>query len=42
MHELTVLKHAGSLMDTLLADYLLHLEADLHWIDTGGSYSPAR
>jgi hypothetical protein len=35
MHELTALKRAGSLMDTLLADYgLFHLEADLHWIDT--------
>jgi DNA-binding PadR family transcriptional regulator len=35
MHELTELKRAGSLMDTLLADYgLFHLEADLHWIDT--------
>ena len=34
MHELTMLKRTGSLMDTLLADYgLFHLEADLHWID---------
>ena len=35
MHELTELKRAGPLMDTLLADYgLVHLEADLYWIDT--------
>lgn len=35
MHELTALKRAGSLMDTLLADYgLFHLQADLHWTDT--------
>jgi hypothetical protein len=28
------LKDAGSLTDTLLADYgLFHLEADLRWID---------
>lgn len=34
MRELTQLKHAGSLTDTLLADYgLFHLEADLRWID---------
>jgi DNA-binding PadR family transcriptional regulator len=34
MHELTQLKGAGSLVDTLLADYgLFHLEADLRWID---------
>lgn len=34
MHELTQLKGAGSLPDTLLADYgLFHLEADLRWID---------
>ncbi len=34
-HELTELKRAGPLMDTLLADYgLSHPEADLHWIDT--------
>ena len=34
MHELTELKTAGSLMDTLLADHgLFHLEADLRWID---------
>ncbi len=34
MTELTRLKGAGSLVDTLLADYgLFHLEADLRWID---------
>ena len=34
MRELTRLKSAGSLADTLLADYgLFHLEADLRWID---------
>jgi DNA-binding PadR family transcriptional regulator len=34
MSELTRLKSAGSLVDTLLADYgLFHLEADLRWID---------
>jgi DNA-binding PadR family transcriptional regulator len=34
MRELTQLKSAGSLPDTLLADYgLFHLEADLRWID---------
>ncbi len=34
MRELTQLKNAGSLADTLLADYgLFHLEADLRWID---------
>jgi len=34
MHELTQLKGAGSLVDTMLADYgLFHLEADLRWID---------
>jgi DNA-binding PadR family transcriptional regulator len=34
MHELTLLKGAGSLVDTMLADYgLFHLEADLRWID---------
>ncbi len=34
MRELTRLKTAGSLVDTLLADYgLRHLEADLRWID---------
>jgi DNA-binding PadR family transcriptional regulator len=34
MRELTQLKDAGSLTDTLLADYgLFHLEADLRWID---------
>jgi DNA-binding PadR family transcriptional regulator len=34
MHELTQLKSAGSLVDTMLADYgLFHLEADLRWID---------
>jgi DNA-binding PadR family transcriptional regulator len=35
MRELTEVRRAGPLMDTLLADYgLYHLEADLHWIDT--------
>jgi DNA-binding PadR family transcriptional regulator len=35
MRELTELKQAGSLVDTLLADHgLFHLEADLRWIDT--------
>jgi DNA-binding PadR family transcriptional regulator len=35
MRELTEVRRAGPLMDTLLADYgLFHLEADLHWIDT--------
>ena len=34
MRELTRLKDAGTLTDTLLADYgLFHLEADLRWID---------
>jgi DNA-binding PadR family transcriptional regulator len=34
MRELTLLKGAGSLVDTMLADYgLFHLEADLRWID---------
>ncbi len=34
MTELTQLKSAGSLVDTMLADYgLFHLEADLRWID---------
>jgi DNA-binding PadR family transcriptional regulator len=34
MSELTQLKGAGSLVDTMLADYgLFHLEADLRWID---------
>ena len=34
MRELTQFKDAGSLTDTLLADYgLFHLEADLRWID---------
>src|SRR6516165_2820601 len=35
MRELTEVRRAGPLIDTLLADYgLFHLEADLHWIDT--------
>ena len=35
MRELTEVRRAGPLLDTLLADYgLFHLEADLHWIDT--------
>jgi DNA-binding PadR family transcriptional regulator len=35
MRELTEIRRAGPLVDTLLADYgLYHLEADLHWIDT--------
>ena len=35
MRELTEVRRAGPLMDTMLADYgLFHLEADLHWIDT--------
>jgi DNA-binding PadR family transcriptional regulator len=35
MRELTELKRAGGLVDTLLADHgLFHLEADLRWIDT--------
>jgi DNA-binding PadR family transcriptional regulator len=35
MHELTDVKRAGPLVDTLMADYgLYHLEADLHWMDT--------
>jgi len=34
MRELTELKQQGALVDTLLADHgLLHLEADLRWID---------
>ena len=34
MRELTEIKRAGGLMDTLLADHgLFHLEADLRWID---------
>ncbi len=35
MRELTRVKRAGPLMDTMLADYgLFHLEADLRWIDS--------
>jgi DNA-binding PadR family transcriptional regulator len=35
MRELTEVRRAGPLIDTLLADYgLFHLEADLNWIDT--------
>ena len=35
MRELTELKRAGGVVDTLLADHaLFHLEADLRWIDT--------
>jgi DNA-binding PadR family transcriptional regulator len=35
MRELTAIKQAGPLMDTMLADYgLFHLEADLRWIDS--------
>ncbi len=35
MKELTDIKRAGNLVDTLLADHgLFHLEADLQWIDT--------
>ena len=35
MRELTEVRRAGPLVDTLLADYgLYHLEADLRWIDT--------
>jgi hypothetical protein len=35
MHELSQLKRADPLLDTLLAEYgLFHLEADLHWVDT--------
>jgi DNA-binding PadR family transcriptional regulator len=34
MHELTDVRRAGPLVDTLMADYgLYHLEADLHWMD---------
>jgi DNA-binding PadR family transcriptional regulator len=34
MRELTELKRAGNLFDSLLADHgLFHLEADLRWID---------
>jgi DNA-binding PadR family transcriptional regulator len=34
MHELTLMRKAGPLDRTLLADYgLFHLEADLRWID---------
>jgi DNA-binding PadR family transcriptional regulator len=34
MRELTELKHAGGMVDMLLADHgLFHLEADLRWID---------
>ena len=34
MQELTEIKRAGPLVDTLLADHaLFHLEADLRWID---------
>ncbi len=34
MQELTEVKRAGPLVDTLLADHaLIHLEADLRWID---------
>jgi DNA-binding PadR family transcriptional regulator len=34
MRELTELKRAGNVVDTLLADHgLFHLEADLRWID---------
>jgi hypothetical protein len=35
MRELTEVRRAGPLVDTLLADYgLYHLEADLRWIET--------
>ncbi|MBO0871304.1 MAG: PadR family transcriptional regulator [Micromonosporaceae bacterium] len=35
MRELTDLKQAGNLVDSMLADHgLYHLEADLRWIDT--------
>jgi hypothetical protein len=35
MRELTEIKRTGNLVDALLADHgLLHLEADLRWIDT--------
>src|SRR5580704_13176075 len=35
MRELTEVRRAGPLVDTLLADYgMYHLEADLRWIDT--------
>ena len=35
MRELTAIKQAGPLVDTMLADYgLFHLEADLRWIDS--------
>ncbi|HEY1915709.1 MAG TPA: PadR family transcriptional regulator [Streptosporangiaceae bacterium] len=34
MRELTEVKHAGALVDGMLADHgLFHLEADLRWID---------
>ncbi len=34
MRELTALKQEGSLVDSLLAGHgLVHLEADLRWID---------
>jgi len=34
MRELTLLRQAGTLVDSLLADHgLFHLEADLRWID---------
>jgi hypothetical protein len=34
MRELTQVKRAGPLLDTMLADYgMFHLEADLRWID---------
>jgi hypothetical protein len=34
MQELTQIKRAGPMVDTLLADHaLFHLEADLRWIN---------
>jgi DNA-binding PadR family transcriptional regulator len=38
MRELTEIKRAGGLVDTLLADHgLYHLEADLRWIEMTGA-----
>jgi DNA-binding PadR family transcriptional regulator len=38
MRELTEVKRAGGLVDTLLADHgLYHLEADLRWIEMTGA-----
>jgi DNA-binding PadR family transcriptional regulator len=38
MHQLTAMRRAGPLSQTLLADYgLFHLEADLRWMDVAAA-----